>query len=119
MKLVLAPHHLNSLGIVHGAVYVALLDTAFEHTPTWCSVPGHVRRCVRLSLTTSFLAPATTGVIKAISRLDGVEQRIATTSGEVVDEAGQMLARRPGHSANSAVANGSKACCGRARIRSK
>jgi uncharacterized protein (TIGR00369 family) len=92
IELALGAHHLNSLGIVHGAVYVAMLDAAFGHAATWCSVPGHVRSCVTLSLTTSFLAPATTSMIKAIGRLDGVEQRIATASGEVVDETGQMLA---------------------------
>jgi uncharacterized protein (TIGR00369 family) len=92
IDLALGDQHLNSLGIVHGAVYVAMLDAACGHAATWCSVPGHVRSCVTLSLTTSFLAPATRGVIKAIGRLEGVEQLIATTSGEVVDEAGQVLA---------------------------
>jgi uncharacterized protein (TIGR00369 family) len=92
IELALGPQHMNSLGITHGGVYVAMLDAAFGHAVTWCSVPGHVRNCVTLSLTTSFLAPATSGVIKAIGRLDGIAERIATTSGEVVDEAGQLLA---------------------------
>jgi uncharacterized protein (TIGR00369 family) len=92
IELVLGQRHLNSLGIVHGAVYAAMLDAAFGHAATWCSVRGHVRSCVTLSLTTSFLAPATSGVIKAIGRLEDVEQLIATTSGEVVDEGGQVLA---------------------------
>ena len=92
MELELGPQHMNSLGITHGGVYEAMLDAACGHAVTWCGVPGHVRRCVTLSLTTTFLAPATTGVIKAIGRLEGMAQRIATASGEVVDERGQILA---------------------------
>jgi uncharacterized protein (TIGR00369 family) len=92
IELALGDQHLNSLRIVHGGVYVAMLDAACGHAATWCSVPGHVRSCVTLSLTTNFLAPATSGVIKAIGRLEGVDQLIATASGEVVDAAGQVLA---------------------------
>jgi uncharacterized protein (TIGR00369 family) len=92
IELALGPQHMNSLGITHGGVYITMLDSAFGHAVTWCAVSGHVRLCVTLSITTSFLAPATKGVIKAIGRLDGIAERIATTSGEVVDETGQLLA---------------------------
>jgi uncharacterized protein (TIGR00369 family) len=92
IELALGPQHMNSVGITHGGVYMAMLDAAFGHAVTWCPVPAHVRRSVTLSLTTSFLTPAKTGVIKAVGRLEGVSERIATASGEVVDEAGQVLA---------------------------
>ena len=52
--------HYNSSGFLHGGVYVALLDSAMSHAATWCNTTGNRRRCVTLSLSTSFLATART-----------------------------------------------------------
>jgi len=92
IELRLEGQHMNSLGIPHGGVYMTLLDAAFGHAVTWCPVPGNVRTCVTVSLNTSFLASARSGSLKAIGRLDGIEGRIATASGEVRDETGRLLA---------------------------
>ena len=87
------PQHLNSLGIVHGGVYAAMLDSACGHAATWVSVPGNVRRCVTVSLATSFLASARSGRLRAIGRRHGVDaRRNVTLSAKVMDEAGQVLA---------------------------
>jgi len=92
MELRLGPSHLNSIGIAHGGVYMTLLDAACGHAVSWCPVPGHVRRCATLALTTHFVAPAKHGIIRAIGRLVGIEGRTATCSGEVLDEAGKTVA---------------------------
>ncbi len=92
IELQLETRHMNSLGILHGGVYMTLLDAAFGHAVTWCSVPGNVRTCVTVSLNTSFLASAKSGTVKAIGHLHGIEGRIGTASGEVRADAGQLLA---------------------------
>jgi uncharacterized protein (TIGR00369 family) len=83
---------MNSLGIVHGGVYASMLDGAFGHAANWCSVPGNVRSAVTISITTTFLKSATAGRLIAIARLEHVEGRTATLSGEVVDEEGTVCA---------------------------
>ena len=81
LELVLDQQHMNSLGILHGGVYMAMLDAVMGHAATWCAVEGNVRLCVTLSLTTSFLASATSGRIRAIGRMEGIHDRIGTVSG--------------------------------------
>jgi len=88
----LGAQHLNSLGIMHGGVPMTILDAAMGHAATWCSVPGNVRRCVTVSLTTSFVTPARNGVIRAIGRLIAIDNRIGTCLGEVVDDGGRLIA---------------------------
>ena len=88
----IGPQHLNSIGIVHGGIYAALLDVALGHAVAFCTVPGNFRFSTTVSLTTNFLKGAKGGVLTAIGRIDGVEGRIATGSGEVRDEAGELCA---------------------------
>ena len=96
LELVLGSQHMNSLGATHGGVYLTILDAALGHATTWCSVPGNVRGVVTISLTTSFLAPARGGTIRATGRLEGVHDRIATGTSEVRDEQGLLLATAQG-----------------------
>lgn len=95
-ELDLQDHHYNPGGIVHGGVYLTVLDSTLAHAAVWCAVPGNKRRAVTISLTTSFLAPARGGLIRAIGRLEGVCDRIATCSGEVVDGDGRLVAAAQG-----------------------
>lgn len=91
MELVLGAEHTNSIGLVHGGVYMTLMDAAMGHATTWCSVQGNRRMCVTISLTTSFLAPATGPRIRAIAHLEGVENRIGLCRGEIIDDNGTVL----------------------------
>ncbi len=84
--------HMNSLGFTHGGLYLTLIDAAFGHAATWCSVPGNVRGCVTISLNTSFLSPAKGGIIRAFGRLEGIHSRVATVSGDVRDQRDLILA---------------------------
>jgi uncharacterized protein (TIGR00369 family) len=92
VELVIGPQHLNSVGIVHGGIYASLLDVALGHAVAYCTVPGNFRFSTTVTLTTSFLRGAKTGILTATGRIDGVQGRIATGTGEVRDDAGEMCA---------------------------
>jgi len=93
IHMVVRPEHLNSLGIIHGGVYMTLMDAAMGHAVSWASVKGNVRRAVTLSLTTRFVTAAKAGVvINAVGDLVSVDGRMATVEGRVVDAAGTLLA---------------------------
>lgn len=90
VELLVDERHANSLGIVHGGVFVTLLDAAMGHAVGFCRVPGNVRSAVTVSLTSTFLAPAKTGTLVGRGRVVAVLGRIATVSGEVVDSDGTV-----------------------------
>ncbi|MGD9828549.1 MAG: PaaI family thioesterase [Hyphomicrobiaceae bacterium] len=97
IELILGPEHMNSLNIVHGGVYMTLLDAALGHAVCWCSVPGHARFAVTVSLATTFVDSAQLdengqGKLIATGRLDGIHERIGTTTGEVRDGYGRLCA---------------------------
>ncbi len=92
VELVIRPQHLNSVGIVHGGVCMSLLDVALGHAVAYCTVPGNFRFSTTVSLTTSFLRAAKAGVLTATGRIDGVQGRLATGTGEVRDGAGEVCA---------------------------
>ena len=92
VELLIAPQHLNSVGIVHGGVYATLLDVALGHAVSFCTVPGNWRFSTTVSLTTTFLKAATSGVLTATGRIDGITGRLVTGTGEVRDEAGALCA---------------------------
>jgi uncharacterized protein (TIGR00369 family) len=96
IELELGPKHMNRLNIVHGGTYMALIDAAMGHATTWCSRPDHVRLCVTIGLTTSFLAAVKSGTIIASGQLEGVHDRVATVTGKIVDANGQLLCAAQG-----------------------
>jgi uncharacterized protein (TIGR00369 family) len=96
IELQLAARHGNSIGITHGGVYMTIMDAAMGHAATWCAVPGNVRICVTVSLSTNFIQPAKGKVIRAIGRLHGIHNRIGTVMADVLDEDGTLLASGQG-----------------------
>jgi uncharacterized protein (TIGR00369 family) len=92
VELVIGPQHMNSIGIVHGGVYASLLDVALGSAVSFCAVPGNARYSTTVSLTTTFLKSAASGVLVAVGHVDGVEGRLATASGQVTDNNGTLLA---------------------------
>ena len=91
-EIVLDVGPVEKSGIVHGGVYATLLDAACGHAATWVSVEGNIRRCVTLSLTTSFLATARSGPLVAVGRLEAIRDRVGTLTAEVRDDAGTVFA---------------------------
>ena len=92
VELVLAPQHLNSLGVVHGGVYASLLDVALGHAVSFSPVEGNTRYSTTVSLTTTFLEGVAAGPLTARGNLVGLYGRLVTASGEVVDATGRLLA---------------------------
>lgn len=85
--------HLNGAFAVHGGVFATMLDNAV----TFCAAfagegrPGH--RCLTLSLTTSFVAPAVEGdVLIARARIAGGGRKLVFVQGEIVNQQGVRLA---------------------------
>jgi uncharacterized protein (TIGR00369 family) len=56
------------------------------------SPPDSIRKAVTLSLTTSFIASASSGVIRAIGHKRSGGRRIFVSTVEVTDEAGNLIA---------------------------
>lgn len=92
VELVIGPQHLNTLDIVHGGIYATLLDAAFGHAVSFCSVPGNVRRSTTVSLTTTYLKGSKGGRLIASGRVNALDGRLATCSGEVRQDDGTLLA---------------------------
>lgn len=69
LRVELTPRHLNRNGFVHGGVFVSLLDSAAGLCGTYCEVPGNVRRCITVSLSTHFISPLKDGVLRVEANL--------------------------------------------------
>lgn len=93
MTLELGPQHMNRSGVMHGGLVTTLIDSSFGYAVCYCDVPGRVRRCMTLSLTTTYVGQAGEGdVVRATGRVRGGGRRIVTCSGELVNDAGDVLA---------------------------
>lgn len=92
LELALEPKHGNRAGALHGGVLTTLIDTACGFAATWCPFPGRVRRIITLSLTSTFVAGAGPGTIRAIGRKKGGGSRIVFCSAEVLDDDGRLIA---------------------------
>jgi uncharacterized protein (TIGR00369 family) len=92
-ELDLQPMHMNRSGWLHGGVLCTLLDTVCSRSGCWTPPDELPRRSSTVSLTTNFLRAAKSGVVRATGRLrPGAGTQIFSAVGEVVDEAGQLLA---------------------------
>ena len=92
VEVALGPEHLNMRGVVHGGVLAALLDTAISWCGLWDPDPARERRCLTLSLTTTFVGQATGGNLRAIGVRRGGGNRIFQATAEVLDEADKVIA---------------------------
>ena len=92
LELVLEPKHLNRSGVVHGGVLATMLDVTLGYAGVFTAEPGRVRRAVTLSMTTSFLGQAKSGVLSCLARRRGGGKTIFRASGEIVDEASNLIA---------------------------
>jgi len=87
----LGPEHANRMGIVHGGVYLTIMDAAMGHAATWSADPDTRQHCVTLGMSTNFMASAQIGRLTAVGRLVGVQDRVAHCRGEIFDEEGKRL----------------------------
>src|SRR6185369_5983258 len=68
MELTVSLEHLNSHVSVHGGILATMIDHAGGVAGCFPEGTGKRRKAVTLSLTTSFLAPASKGIIRATGR---------------------------------------------------
>jgi uncharacterized protein (TIGR00369 family) len=92
MELTISSKHLNSQGSVHGGLVATMIDHAGGIAGGFCQETGKHRTSVTLSLTTSFLAPASSGIITATSRKRPGGRRIFVSTTEITDETGKLIA---------------------------
>lgn len=92
MELTIGPEHLNSGGSLHGGILATMIDHAGGIAGCLCPDTGKNRKAVTISLTTSFLAGASSGTVTAIGRKRPGGRRIFVSTTEVIDETGRLLA---------------------------
>jgi uncharacterized protein (TIGR00369 family) len=92
LELALEPKRLNRSGVVHGGVLATMLDVTLGYAGVFSAEPGRLRRAVTLSLTTSFLGQAKSGVLNCVARRRGGGKTIFMATGEVLDESGNPIA---------------------------
>jgi uncharacterized protein (TIGR00369 family) len=92
LELEIGPQHLNLAGVLHGGVLTSMLDIVCGFAGCYCPVPGHVRRAVTLSLTTSFSSQAKGGLVRAVGRRRAGGRKIFVATAEVTDASGALLA---------------------------
>jgi uncharacterized protein (TIGR00369 family) len=92
MELAVSPKHLNSHGFVHGGIVATMIDHAGGIAGSFCERTGRHRKAVTLSLTTSFLAPVSVGILTATSRKRPGGRRIFVSTTEITDETGTLIA---------------------------
>jgi uncharacterized protein (TIGR00369 family) len=92
MELTVSPEHLNSQGSVHGGIVATMIDHAGGIAGFLCGNTGKWRNAVTLSLTTSFLAPVSSGKLTATSRKRPGGRRIYVSTTEITDETGKLIA---------------------------
>ena len=88
----LQPMHLNRSGVVHGGVLATLIDAAGGFCGVYTPEPGRKRRVVTLTMTTSYLGQAKSGIIACTARRRGGGKTVFMMTAEVHDEAGNLLA---------------------------
>jgi uncharacterized protein (TIGR00369 family) len=91
-SVVPAEHHYNPIGVVHGGVAAALLDTVMG-----CAVQSKLprgRAYTTLDVQVRYLRPltVTTGRVLGIGTSVHAGGRIATAEGRIVDESGKLYA---------------------------
>lgn len=92
LTLAIQPKHLNFAGVLHGGVLSGLLDIACAQAGIYFPDEQIIRRSVTLSLTTTFTGQCSGGVITAAASVKASGRRIYSSSGEIKDSDGNLLA---------------------------
>ena len=92
LELAISPQHLNSHGSLHGGVLATMIDNTGGLAGCHCTASGRQRKAVTLSLTTSFIAAASSGTVRAVGHTRSGGRRIFVATTEVTDEAGNLIA---------------------------
>jgi acyl-CoA thioesterase len=86
-RMVIKPHHLNGVGIVHGGALFTLADLAFA-----VAANSHGTVSVAINVNISYLKAAKDGILVAEAREVSREPKLATHMVEIKNESGQIVA---------------------------
>ena len=93
MEFDIAEHHRNRSGQVHGGVLATFLDATMSFSGCYPPSPGaRRRRCVTLTLTTTFIGGAKSGTLACVAERRGGGNSVFMTSGEIRDDEGALVA---------------------------
>ena len=92
MELTIEPQHLNRSGFVHGGVLATLIDATGGFCGVYTPEAGRKRRCVTLTMTTSYLGQTKAGIISCTARRRGGGKTVFMMTAEVHAEDGTLLA---------------------------
>lgn len=90
LELAVDERHHNRAGIVHGGVLMTMLDVTCGYSGIYSEDPAAIRRCVTLSITTTFVAPPRGPVLRAIGKRQGGGKTVYMATGEVLDADGTL-----------------------------
>lgn len=92
IEMPVADLHLNGLGVVHGGVIGALIDTAGARAGIFCTVEGNKRSAMTVSLNVNLVGNVSGGVLVTEARLRKAGKTIYVSSCDVRDGDGNLLA---------------------------
>jgi uncharacterized protein (TIGR00369 family) len=91
----IGPDHLNPNGVVHGAVFFALVDTAMgKSTMSVVDEPGHY--CASIEVSLRFIRPAVAGRLTATATVVKRGRHVAHLEARVLDDAERLIATGAG-----------------------
>ena len=96
VSLTMRDELLNVSGLGHGALAMALMDTACGIALTVDAAGNRTRRVVTVSFTTGYLAPILRGRVTATARILGGGRRLKTCAAALCDAEGRSLASGQG-----------------------
>jgi len=92
MMLAVKPELTNRAGDLHGGVIATLVDSVGGFAGCFCDVDGNVRRCLTLTMTTSFVGPVKSKTIRAIGETQGGGKRIFFSRVRILNEDESLIA---------------------------
>ncbi|WP_019528259.1 PaaI family thioesterase [Dasania marina] len=90
LELTVGPQHHHDAGLVHGGVYLSLLDTVMSRAIRTLTEEAHYAPTVALSC--NFFRPISTGLIYAEAKVVNQSRHLAFVEGSLRDELGRLLA---------------------------
>ncbi len=88
--------HTNRHGSLHGGIYSMILDSACGFSASRALSPDASQKVFTVSLTVNYLAGVPSGKVHAVGRVTFAGRSIVYAAGEVIDEAGTLVATGTG-----------------------
>lgn len=96
IALELGEQHINRGGVTHGGVLATVMDAAMGHAGSYQGEGKPLRPAATLALSTSFLRPVKSGMIRVTARLRHAGRRVFFATAEVADGEGRVIATGQG-----------------------